>query len=143
MIRRYGADTATDVKELWRRLVFNILISNLDDHLRNHGFLYAGGDGWRLSPAYDINPQPRDLKPRFLTTTIAPDGDASASIELALSVARGFGVLGKDAQSIAGDVATVVQGWRRVAADFGLARVECDRMASAFEHEDAEAVRRS
>jgi len=56
----------TDMEELWRRLVFNILISNTDDHLRNHGFLYAGREGWRLSPAYDLNPIPTDIKPAFL-----------------------------------------------------------------------------
>jgi serine/threonine-protein kinase HipA len=51
---------------LWRRIVFSVLISNTDDHLRNHGFLYAGPLGWRLSPAYDVNPVPTDIKPRDL-----------------------------------------------------------------------------
>ena len=52
----------------WRRIVFSILISNTDDHLRNHGFLWAGPAGWRLSPTYDLNPVPTDIKPRVLTT---------------------------------------------------------------------------
>ena len=74
------------MEELWRRLVFNVLISNTDDHLRNHGFLYSGRDGWRLSPAYDLNPVPVDIKPRILTTAINED-DGTASLTLALDVA--------------------------------------------------------
>jgi hypothetical protein len=64
---------------LWRRLVFNILISNTGDHLRNHGFLYEGQAGWRLSPAYDLNPVPTDIKPRILSTAINED-DNTASL---------------------------------------------------------------
>ena len=55
-IQRYGATPTEDLHELWRRIVFSVLISNTDDHLRNHGFLYEGNRGWRLSPAYDLNP---------------------------------------------------------------------------------------
>ena len=69
-LRQHGAAPKADMEALWRRLVFNILISNTDDHLRNHGFLYAGQEGWRLSPAYDLNPVPTDIKPRILS-----DGD--------------------------------------------------------------------
>ncbi len=57
--------------QLWRRVVFNVLISNTDDHLRNHGFLYEDHRGWRLSPAYDLNPVPTDIRPRVLSTSIA------------------------------------------------------------------------
>jgi serine/threonine-protein kinase HipA len=142
-LRRYGANTRRDVADLWRRVVFNILVSNLDDHLRNHGFLYAGANGWRLSPAYDLNPVPVDIKPRFLTTTIAADEDASASIEAALAVSRDFGVREQEARTVVREVAGAVQQWRHVASGFKLTTAECDRMASAFEHEDAEAARRS
>ncbi len=69
-LRRYGAAPAADLKELWRRIVFTVLISNRDDHLRNHGFLRRGAGGWRLSPAYDLNPVPADLGGRNLTTPI-------------------------------------------------------------------------
>ena len=72
----------------WRRIVFNILISNTDDHLRNHGFLYESARGWRLSPAYDLNPVPVDVKARVLSTAITMD-DATASLSLALEVAAG------------------------------------------------------
>ena len=69
-LRQHGAAPKEDMQALWRRLVFNILISNTDDHLRNHGFLYEGQSGWRLSPAYDLNPVPTDIKPRILATAI-------------------------------------------------------------------------
>jgi serine/threonine-protein kinase HipA len=141
-LRRYGADTARDLVDLWRRIVFNVLASNLDDHLRNHGFLYTGPNGWRLSPAYDLNPVPIDVKPRFLTTTITADEDASASLELALGVARDFGLREKQGRTIVDDVASVVRQWRDVASSLGLSTSECDRMASAFEHRDMEASRR-
>lgn len=65
-LRQYGAAPDKDAEELWRRVVFNILISNTDDHLRNHGFLYEGARGWRLSPVYDVNPVPTDIKERIL-----------------------------------------------------------------------------
>jgi serine/threonine-protein kinase HipA len=73
------------MEALWRRLVFNILISNTDDHLRNHGFLYQGQEGWRLSPAYDLNPVPTDIKPRILSTAINEE-DTTAPLELAFEV---------------------------------------------------------
>ena len=70
ILRQHGAAPKEDMHALWRRIVFSILISNTDDHLRNHGFLWAGPAGWRLSPAYDLNPVPTDIKPRVLTTAI-------------------------------------------------------------------------
>ena len=81
-LRQYGAAPKEDMRALWRRIVFSILISNTDDHLRNHGFLYAGPDGWRLAPAYDLNPVPTDIKPRVLTTAIDLE-DGTASLERA------------------------------------------------------------
>ena len=65
-LRLYGAVAKEDLAQLWRRIVFNVLVSNTDDHLRNHGFLYGGHEGWRLSPAYDLNPFPVDIRPRVL-----------------------------------------------------------------------------
>src|SRR3972149_6279324 len=78
-----------DLEALWRRIVFNVLISNVDDHLRNHAFLYVGPAGWRLSPAYDMNPLPSDIKPRVLSTAIDLE-DPSASLELAFDVISYF-----------------------------------------------------
>ena len=81
-LRQHGLAPKADMEALWRRMVFNILISNTDDHLRNHGFLYEGQQGWRLSPAYDMNPVPIDIKPRVLSTAINED-DNTASLTLA------------------------------------------------------------
>jgi serine/threonine-protein kinase HipA len=125
--------------KLWRRLVFNILISNTDDHLRNHGFLYEGQAGWRLSPAYDINPVPTDIKPRILSTAINQD-DNTASLALAVEVAGYFDLDDGKARDIAKQVGKAVSKWRDEAARHGLNKAEMDRMASAFEHEDRRAT---
>jgi serine/threonine-protein kinase HipA len=139
-LRQHGAAPREDMEALWRRLVFNILISNTDDHLRNHGFLYAGRDGWRLSPAYDLNPVPADIKPRILTTTINED-DNTASLALALDVAGYFELDADRARAIAAEVGKVVSKWRQEATEVGLTTPEVERMASAFEHRDLEMAR--
>jgi len=134
-LRQHGADPKADIEALWRRVVFNILISNTDDHLRNHGFLYHGRDGWRLSPAYDLNPVPIETKQRVLTTTITED-DGTASLALAMSVAEYFELDFANAKKIAKEVGKAVSTWRDEASRHGIAKGEIDRMASAFEHED-------
>jgi serine/threonine-protein kinase HipA len=139
-LRQHGAAPKADMEALWRRLVFNILISNTDDHLRNHGFLYAGQEGWRLSPAYDLNPVPTDIKPRILATAINEE-DNTASLALALEVAGYFDLDAAKAREVAAQVAKATATWREEAARHGLTKSEIDRMASAFEHEDAESAR--
>jgi serine/threonine-protein kinase HipA len=134
-LRQHGAAAKEDMEQLWRRIVFSILISNTDDHLRNHGFLYAGQAGWRLSPAYDLNPVPVDVKPRILTTAINED-DGTASLDLAMSVAEYFELEQHKAKAIAAQVGKAVSIWRDVAAKHGIGKGEIDRMASAFEHDD-------
>lgn len=137
VIRRFGAAARSDLRELWRRLVFNVLASNSDDHLRNHGFLYDGEGGWRLSPAYDLNPVPVEVKPRFLSTAIGEDpDDTSASLELAFEVAHYFDMEDDEARAIAHEVANVTAHWAERARAIGIAGSEIDLMASAFEHED-------
>ncbi|HKW35856.1 MAG TPA: HipA domain-containing protein [Candidatus Acidoferrum sp.] len=106
-LRRYGATPKRDLEALWRRIVFNILISNTDDHLRNHGFLYGGADGWRLSPAYDLNSVPLEVKPRILTTAI-DEGDGTAFLERAYSVAEYFDVEADRAREVAKEVGQAV-----------------------------------
>ncbi|MCW8966621.1 MAG: type II toxin-antitoxin system HipA family toxin [Candidatus Pacearchaeota archaeon] len=138
-LRRYGASPKQDMHELWRRIVFNILISNTDDHLRNHAFLYTGPDGWRLAPAYDLNPVPTDIKPRILTTAIDLD-DGSASLDLAMSVVGYFELDEDKAHMIAAEVGKAVTTWREESARMGLTHTEIDRMASAFEHDDLKAA---
>jgi len=134
-IRRHGANATLDCVQLWRRAVFNILISNTDDHLRNHGFLYHDIGGWSLSPAYDLNPVPTDIRPRILSTALDSE-DPSASIELALSNAAYFGLPLNGAREIASEISRALLDWRDVAENTGLSRSACNRMASAFEHQD-------
>ena len=137
VLRAHGAAPRKDLGELWRRVVFNVLVSNTDDHLRNHGFLLEGGGGWRLSPAYDLNPTPTDERPRVLTTHI-DEHDDTASLELALGTAGYHGLGVRDAERIAGEVGSAVAVWREVAMRMGATRKEADRMESAFAHEDLE-----
>jgi len=88
-LRQHGAEPKANMEALWRPLACNILISNADGHLRNHGFLCAGRERWRLSPAYDPNLVPTDIKPRILATEVNED-DNRASLALALQVAGHF-----------------------------------------------------
>ena len=134
-IRQRGSRPKADMVELWRRIVFSILISNTDDHLRNHAFLYDGQQGWRLSPLYDVNPTPIEIKPRVLTTAINLD-DADANLELALSVIDEFQITEDDAHQIIHQVGMAVSLWREVATKLGISIAEQNRMASAFEHDD-------
>lgn len=140
-LRRIASRASLDGPQLWRRLAFNILASNFDDHLRNHAVLYDG-NGWKLSPAYDLNPVPRTAKDRFLSTAINIDEDTTASIELAIDAAPEFFLTGDEAKAIAGDVAKEMTAWREDAAKLGLSSTEIERMESAFEHHDAELARR-
>lgn len=133
-LRREGSEVTTDLRELWRRLVFNVLVSNTDDHLRNHGFLHDGV-GWRLAPAYDLNPMPTDVRPRVHALAL-DEADATASMETAFNVAPRFGITAADARRIARDVGAAVRRWRAVGGTFGLKRRDLDRMESAFEHRD-------
>ncbi|MFT4552690.1 MAG: serine/threonine-protein kinase HipA [Chlamydiales bacterium] len=134
-LTEYGAHPKRDKAELWRRIVFSILISNTDDHLRNHGFLYVYGRGWELSPVYDLNPTPVEKKQRVLALNIDLDS-AEASLELVLSVADEFGLKPTEARAIAKKVGDAVSQWRDVAANMGIKAAEITRMASAFDHDD-------
>lgn len=135
-LRQHGVAPRSDLPALWGRLVFNILVSNLDDHLRNLGVLYDR-PGWRLAPAYDLNPVPLDVKPRILETSIEIDGDNSASLDLALSAAEHFNLRVSEARPIAGDIARTVGRWRQRAKKNSIPSDEIDRMESAFEHDDS------
>ena len=140
-LRRHGAAATQDLHQLWRRIVFNVLISNTDDHLRNHGCLYEDHRGWRLSPAYDLNPVPVDIRPRVLSTSIDAD-DPTASLDLALETVEFYRLGLNDARAITKEVARAIAQWRAVARGLGAVRRDIDRMASAFEHADLDAARR-
>jgi serine/threonine-protein kinase HipA len=134
-LTRHGAQAKTDAQALYRRVAFNVLISNVDDHLRNHGFLWLGRTGWSLSPAYDLNPTPTDLKARILTTNIDLD-EGTCSLDLVESASGYFGLGLIQARAVIKEVAAVTATWRAVAKEAGARPAEINRMASAFEHDD-------
>lgn len=135
VLTQHGAQAAVDAHELYRRMVFNVLISNVDDHLRNHGFLWAGRGGWTLSPVYDINPTPTDVRQRILTTNISLD-EGTCDLDLVVSVAEYFGLAPAVAKTTIKNVATATATWREVAAAVEVSPTEIHRMASAFDHSD-------
>ncbi len=137
-LRREGSRVNEDLRQLWRRIVFNMLVSNTDDHLRNHGFL-RDAKGWRLAPAYDLNPMPADVKPRIHALAI-DEIDGTASLETAFEIVPMFGMTEKDSRAIAAEVGTAVAGWRDAAARFGITSDKIERMASAFDHDDLKAA---
>jgi serine/threonine-protein kinase HipA len=124
---RQGVETDKDLEELWRRIVFFICVSNVDDHLRNHGFLLRS-TGWVLAPAYDMNPVPHA---DGLKLNIS-DADNAQDLELAREVAVFFRVKPARASGIIGDVVSAVKQWRAVADSLGIAPEEWDQMEDAF-----------
>jgi serine/threonine-protein kinase HipA len=105
-----GAQAKADAHALYRRMAFNVLVSNVDDHLRNHGFLWRGPHGWSLSPAYDLNPTPTDVKARILTTNIDLD-EGTCSLDLVESVAPYFNLGLASARAIIAEVGAAVSGF--------------------------------
>ena len=134
-IETRSSHATADLHQLWRRIVFSILISNTDDHLRNHGFLHQDADNWRLSPAFDINPDP-DPGPKHLSTAIDL-ADDTASIPLALSVADYFRLSADQADDVVSQVQTAVSHWAQVARRYGLSPPEVTAMSWAFEAHSA------
>lgn len=129
-IRMYSSAPTEDLRELWRRVVFGVKIGNLDDHLRNHGFLHDGDGKWRLSPAYDLNPVPLAEKVRELTTWISEEGP-EASLELAHRAAPFFGLKNEDANRIVDEVSAGLAGWRGLARQLGMSAEDVAAYATA------------
>lgn len=136
IIRMYSSRPTEDLHELWRRIVFNVMTSNLDDHLRNHAFLYDGDGKWRLSPAYDLNPVPIEEKAREMSTWISEEGP-SASLDLAKNAADYFALSSVDADAIIANVAGVVKDWQNKAKQLGMSAPDQKAYASAFAVADA------
>ena len=124
----HGAQTNADLRELWNRIVFNVLVSNTDDHLRNHGFILVPGKGWRLSEAFDMNPVAGS---HGLALNIS-ETDNSLDLDLVRSVAPFFRVAAKTAHEIIKNTQAVVKQWRKIAGRLELSAKACDRMAPAF-----------
>lgn len=134
-IRAHCAAPVRDVQQLWRRMLFNLLITNVDDHLQNHGFLYAGHGQWRLAPAFDLNPFPD--KDRESKTWLTPESGPVESLAMLLDEAAYFNLSARAALNVVSEVGGVVSRWRAEArsAKVGLTAAELDDFAPAFEHE--------
>ena len=124
----HGAQTDVDLRELWSRIVFNMLVSNTDDHLRNHGFILVPGKGWRLSEAYDMNPV-HDAHSMKLNVS---EADNALDLDLARSVAQYFRIRTGEADEIIANFQAVVSQWPEIAGRLQIVRREQERFASAF-----------
>lgn len=121
-----------ELRQLWRRICFTILISNTDDHLRNHGFLHERAESWRLSPAFDMNPNPAP-GPKELSTAV-DFNDFHASIDTLMRIAEYFRMDAREAADVLAQVASAVGHWRTTAISHGLRQAEIEKMEPAFEH---------
>lgn len=133
-MRSKCVDFSASARQLWRRLVFNFLITNVDDHLQNIGFLYADKNQWQLSPAFDLNPFPD--KDRESKTWLSEDTGPITSVAQLLGQAARFQLHRADATAVLAEVVKAVQQWRDVAltAAVGLTQAELEDFAPAFEH---------
>ena len=138
---RTDAEVLKELAELHRRILFTILVSNNDDHLKNHGLLYVGNGSWALSPAFDINPQPN--RHRQLKTGISELSAFEASVEAWVEAAPFFEVDEDDARRAAVTMATAVSSrWRDALRSTGVTEDQCDVYAEAFEHTETETALR-
>lgn len=140
-IRVHCAHAQEDIDELWRRIAFSVLITNIDDHLLNHGFLHETGELWRLSPAFDLNPSPERV--REFKTWISEDAGPEATIDGLMSVIRYFNISSARAKETLADVERAVATWRTKGRALGMTDVELDQFADAFEHAERAAARRA
>ena len=128
-IKFSGASNKEDLMQLWKRIIFNISISNTDDHLRNHGFILTD-KGWRLSPAFDVNPS---IDKQGLALNIDMDNNA-LDFDLARSAGEFFMLDKSSMDKIITDVKLVVSDWRKYASTIGISTSEQERMAPAFNY---------
>ena len=127
-IKSYGAQPKKDLTELWKRIVFNMAVTNTDDHLRNHAFILTD-KGWILSPLYDVNPVPYGDE---LSLNVDED-DNSINVELTIQTAVRFGISKSDAKAYAEDILKIVRdNWEKSAAGYGLTRRQTEEMRPAF-----------
>jgi len=132
-IRKIGNDVPGDLRQLWHRLIFSLLASNYDDHLRNHGFLMREPGQWSLSPAYDINPVP-EMDRAHMSKTAITDDQVEPTIAVALAAAERFGLKSVESKQILREVFTAVSNWRKTGRELRLKTSTLDAYASAFEN---------
>jgi len=139
-IRTHGQAPTQDLRQLWRRLVFNLLVTNVDDHLQNHGFLHVAHGQWRLAPAFDINPFPD--KDRESKTWLSERDGPITDVRMLLARASYFALDEQQALTVLGEVHAAVSNWRNLALgpEVGLRATELDDFALAFEHEQIDAA---
>jgi serine/threonine-protein kinase HipA len=133
-LRTFGVDKRVlqDERELYARVAFNILVSNDDDHLRNHAFVWdPSGKGWRLSPLYDVVPHPQVSQDRRLHLSIGPHGRTATLVNL-LEAHGDFGLLKPEAARIIDSICTCAREWRTVFQELGVPQAQCDTVAPAF-----------
>jgi serine/threonine-protein kinase HipA len=140
-LRIHGADVQLDLEELWRRMAFFVMITNVDDHLHNHGFLHVIHGQWRLAPAFDVNPFPDRV--RELKTWISEETGPEATIEALLSVLPYFQISRTRAMEILSRIEHALSQWRKMGAALGMTNQELDQFADAFEHPEREAARKA
>ncbi|MFA5968254.1 MAG: type II toxin-antitoxin system HipA family toxin [Sphingomonas sp.] len=136
-MRAYAADPQADFRELFLRVIFTILVSNKDDHLKNHGFLYVGSGRWRLSPVFDVNPAP-DRNPH-LETAILEGGAHDRSIRLALEACEFFEIAETDARRMIRETALRISDeWREVLRQVGVSGTLAREYEAAFVNEQTD-----
>jgi serine/threonine-protein kinase HipA len=138
-LRAHSPDAQTDIEELWHRMAYFVLITNVDDHLHNHGFLHVGAGQWRLAPAFDVNPFPERL--RELKTWISEDTGPEATVESLLSVLPHFQISRQRANQILRRMDRALSQWRDTGLALGMTKRELDQFADAFEHSERGAAR--
>ncbi len=136
-IQQHSDDPRADLTELWLRIVFTILVTNTDDHLKNHGFVYAGDGQWSLSQMFDVNPQPE--RHRLLKTAIIEGEPFEASIEMAIEAADFFSLTEAEARERAGVMARQIHdSWQGILRHCGVAGRDLNQLTPAFEHLEME-----
>ena len=140
-IRRFGDDVRAELSELWRRMVFSLLIGNCDDHLRNHAFLMHTPGRWSLSPAYDVNPVP-EVDRGHGQQTLLSDGSDDFSLDHALTIAGGFGLQPARAKAILREVLVATESWQQIGKRLRLPAATLASYRSAFENPCREEARR-
>jgi serine/threonine-protein kinase HipA len=138
-LRQHGARAQRDIEELWRRIAFSILITNVDDHLHNHGFMHVTRGQWQLSPAFDVNPFPD--RQRELKTWISEDTGPVASIDALMSIVAYCRLKQDSAVRILREVERAVATWRIAGRKVGMSEQELEQFADAFEHNEREVAR--
>lgn len=140
-IRSHSATPTQDLQELWRRLVFNLMITNVDDHLQNHGFLHVSNGLWRLAPAFDINPFPD--KERESKTWLSEEDGPINDLDMLMARSAYFSLRHQQAVEIVAQVHAAASSWRQIARlpEVGLRPGDLEDFAPAFEHEQLKKAR--